>query len=148
MAGPQYPPDIAWPANVARVQHLPPGEHRAFYNAQRFTLNLTRADMIAAGWSPSVRLFEAAACGTAIISDPWPGLDALFEPGHEILVLDTGEAVLDCLRGLSEEERLALARAGRARVLGAHTAHHRALELEAYVAEAGGLPRRALRAGA
>ncbi len=48
-----------------------------FYNQQRFTLNVTRADMIAAGWSPSVRLFEAAACGTPIISDAWAGLESL-----------------------------------------------------------------------
>ena len=49
------------------------GRPRGFYAASRFTLNVTRADMIAAGWSPSVRLFEAAACGTPIISDSWDG---------------------------------------------------------------------------
>ena len=81
VAGPQYPDDIRWPANVERRVHLPPAEHRAFYNAQRFTLNITRADMIRAGYSPSVRLFEAAACGVPIISDWWDGLDTLFEPG-------------------------------------------------------------------
>ena len=73
VAGPQYPGAVVWPANVARIEHLPPADHSAFYNAQRFTLNVTRADMIAAGWSPSVRLFEAAACGTPIISDWWAG---------------------------------------------------------------------------
>jgi spore maturation protein CgeB len=74
VAGPQYPKTIRWPANVDRVPHLPPRKHRAFYNAQRLTLNVTRADMIAAGWSPSVRLFEAAACATPIVSDAWEGL--------------------------------------------------------------------------
>ena len=68
--------------NVERIEHLPPPEHRAFYNAQRFTLNVTRADMIRAGYSPSVRLFEAAACGTPIISDVWAGLDTLLRPGR------------------------------------------------------------------
>ena len=58
------PETVVWPKNSAHLQHLPPGEHRGFYNAQRYTLNLTREDMIRAGWSPSVRLFEAAACGT------------------------------------------------------------------------------------
>lgn len=61
VAGPQYPREIDWPANVERIDHLPPAEHAAFYSRQRFTLNVTRADMIAAGWSPSVRIFEAAA---------------------------------------------------------------------------------------
>lgn len=77
VAGPQYPADIAWPANVQRIEHLPPAEHRAFYNRQRWTLNITRADMIRADYAPSVRLFEAAACATPIISDRWQGLDEL-----------------------------------------------------------------------
>ena len=61
VAGPQYPSALAWPANVARHDHVPPHRHPAFYNGLHFALNVTRADMIAAGWSPSVRLFEAAA---------------------------------------------------------------------------------------
>ncbi|HWI57760.1 MAG TPA: glycosyltransferase, partial [Bacillota bacterium] len=80
VAGPQYPKTIRWPRNVKRYIHLSPVKHRAFYNAQKFTLNITRADMIEAGYSPSVRLFEAAACGTPIISDFWEGLDSFFEP--------------------------------------------------------------------
>ena len=81
-------------ANVERIAHLPPDRHRAFYNSQRFTLNVTRADMVAAGYSPSVRLFEAAACGTPIISDAWPGLDELFEPDREILIAHDTDDVL------------------------------------------------------
>ncbi len=84
VAGPQYPSHINWPANVERIAHLPPSRHPGFYNAQRFTLNITRADMILAGYSPSVRLFEAAACGVPIISDHWPGIESFFTPGEEI----------------------------------------------------------------
>ena len=83
MAGPQYPESISWPENVERIVHIEPRDHRAFYNAQRFTLNVTRADMIRTGYSPSVRLFEAAACGTPIISDSWPGLGDFFTPEEE-----------------------------------------------------------------
>src|SRR4051812_30192170 len=86
VAGPQYPDSLRWPENVKRITHLSPREHASFYNAQRFTLNVTRADMVRWGYSPSVRLFEAAACGVPIISDRWLGLDALFEPGKEILI--------------------------------------------------------------
>ena len=68
---------------------MPPDRHARFYNAQRFTLNITRADMVAAGWSPSVRLFEAAACGVPVISDAWPGLNEFFRPGSRILVAET-----------------------------------------------------------
>ncbi|HEX8447186.1 MAG TPA: glycosyltransferase, partial [Sphingomonas sp.] len=94
VAGPQYPENIDWPVNVERIEHLPPAEHAAFYSASRFTLNVTRADMIRAGWSPSVRLFEAAACGTPIISDIWDGIGELFEPGSEIILAGTGADVL------------------------------------------------------
>src|SRR4051812_23169013 len=125
VAGPQYP-DIAWPANLLYTPHLPPAAHRAFYNRQRFTLNVTRADMIAAGWSPSVRLFEAAACGTPIISDCWDGLATLLEPGREIFLASSAAEVLRLLRGLPESERRAVGRRARARILAEHTAAHRA----------------------
>ena len=130
VAGPQYPPDIAWPANVARIEHLPPAEHRAFYNRQQFTLNVTRADMIALGYSPSVRLFEAAACGVPILSDYWDGLDTFFALGTEILVTQTPEQTLRVSRELPEDERQDIGARARARVLAAHTAAHRAAELE------------------
>jgi spore maturation protein CgeB len=125
VAGPQYPADVAWPANVERIEHLAPPEHPAFYAAQRFTLNITRAEMRRLGWSPSVRLFEAAACGSAIISDPWAGLEAVLAPGREILLADTTAAVLRVLRDTSEHSRRALGEAARRRVLAHHTAAHR-----------------------
>jgi spore maturation protein CgeB len=133
VAGPQYPADIAWPANVDRIEHLPPAEHAAFYSASRFTLNVTRADMIAAGWSPSVRLFEAGACATPMISDRWHGIETLFEPGREILLADTADVVI---AALAREDASAIGTAGQARVLAAHTAAHRAAELERHLAEA------------
>lgn len=136
VAGPQYPPTISWPENVERIEHLPPPEHAAFYAAQRFTLNVTRADMVAAGWSPSVRLFEAASCGVPIVSDPWPGLDELFRLGQEIFLAETAEDTIRLLHGCGEDERQAVAAAARARVLQAHTAAARALQLEAYLNEA------------
>jgi spore maturation protein CgeB len=135
VAGPQYPASVAWPANVARVTHLAPREHRAFYNAQRVTLNVTRADMVAAGWSPSVRLFEAAACGTPIVSDWWEGLGDVLRVGEEILVARAADDALRAVRGMPEDERRALGEAARARVLASHTAAHRAAELEALAAE-------------
>ncbi|HEX8465487.1 MAG TPA: glycosyltransferase [Abditibacterium sp.] len=134
VAGPQYPPGIAWPENVERIEHLPPAQHRAFYNASRWTLNVTRADMIEAGHSPSVRLFEAAACGVPILSDFWPGLDEIFEFDSEIrIAASTGEAIR--ILADNEASRRAIGEAARARVLGAHTAAHRARELHGFLAE-------------
>ena len=135
VAGPQYPEHIVWPPNVQRVEHLPPVEHRDFYNSQRFTLNITRADMVKAGYSPSVRLFEAAACGVPIISDYWDGLDTIFEFDTEILVARSAEDTLSYLRNIPEEERLRIGERARQRVLSQHTAAHRAAELEGYALE-------------
>lgn len=135
VAGPLYPPDLDWPANVEHVEHIAPGKHRDFYNSQRFTLNLTRADMIAAGYSPSVRLFEAAACATPIISDYWDGLETFFTPGKEILVASTSTDVWSYLSEISETQRIEIGQRARAKILGRHTSEHRARELEQYVAE-------------
>ncbi len=132
VAGPQYPADIAWPSNVERIDHLPPSEHAAFFSASRFTLNVTRADMIAAGWSPSVRLFEAAACATPIISDVWPGLDDLFSPGTEIILAPDHQPVVEALAS----DSAAIGKAAQARVLATHTSIHRAAELENYLVDA------------
>jgi len=132
VAGPQYPTDIRWPVNVQRIQHLAPDHHRSFYNSQAVTLNVTRADMIAAGHSPSVRLFEAAACGTPILSDWWEGLDGFFEPDREILIARSSEEAVERLASVSTERRAMLGMQARSRVLAGHTAMHRAMELEQF----------------
>ncbi|RPE81134.1 CgeB family protein [Vulcaniibacterium tengchongense] len=142
VAGPQYPAGVRWPPNVHRIEHLAPDKHRRFYNEQRFTLNLTRADMVAAGWSPSVRLFEAAACATPIISDAWPGLEAFFVPGQEILIARSGSDVVRWIRDMPEARRRRIGEAARHRVLNEHTAAHRAQALERYFAEAAAQRRR------
>jgi spore maturation protein CgeB len=135
VAGPQYPDDVDWPANVERIEHLPPSDHRRFYASQRFTLNVTRDAMARAGWSPSVRLFEAAACGVPVISDRWDGLEQFFRPGREILVARDAVEVVAYLRGLGDARRARLGEAARLRVLAEHTAGHRAEELERHLAE-------------
>jgi spore maturation protein CgeB len=133
VAGPQYPPEIDWPENVARFEHLAPGAHPEFYGAQRFTLSVSRAEMLRAGWSPSVRLFEAAACGVPIISDRWPGVEELFVPGEEILLADCAEDVVEVLRDVDGAQRDAIAERARARVLREHTAARRVDLLEELV---------------
>jgi len=136
VAGPQYPADIDWPANVERIDHLPPADHPAFYAASRYTLNVTRADMIAAGWSPSVRLFEAAACAVPVVSDVWEGLDALFTPGEEIVLARSTEEVVALLSRDSGGRAREMGRRARERVMHGHRAADRAAELESYLREA------------
>lgn len=129
VAGSQYPAEIEWPANVERIAHVPPEEHASFYSRQRFTLNVTRSDMVAAGWSPSVRLFEAGACATPIISDRWQGIDEIFADGHSILLAEDSDTIVDALAAMPEDKRVAMGRAARARVLDLHTGRARAREL-------------------
>ena len=133
VAGPLYPAAIDWPENVERIEHLPPAGHAAFYSASRWTLNVTRADMIAAGWSPSVRLFEAAACATPIVSDRWAGLDQLFMPGDEIILANDGE---DVIAALARGDAATVGRSAQQRVLAEHSAARRAAELERHLDEA------------
>ncbi|ABF42262.1 conserved hypothetical protein [Candidatus Koribacter versatilis Ellin345] len=130
VAGPQYPKTITWPANVKRIFHLNPRWHARFYSSSRFTLNVTRRDMVQAGYSPSVRLFEAAACGAAIISDNWPGLDSFFTPGREILLPADHRDVLHFITDLSEEEIERIGLAAQERVLAEHTSQRRAQQFE------------------
>ncbi|MDX7952502.1 glycosyltransferase [Lichenihabitans sp. Uapishka_5] len=133
LGGAQYPADFPWTPNIFFRRHLPPAAHPAFFAAGRMTLNVTRAAMAAMGHCPSGRLFEAAACGTALLSDGWEGLDDFFVPGSEILVADTTESALAAL-DLSDAAVARIAQAGRARVLADHTSDRRALDFEAAVA--------------
>lgn len=130
VAGPQYPNEIKWPRNARRILHLNPRWHARFYSSSRFTLNVTRRDMVQAGYSPSVRLFEAAACGATIISDNWPGLDTFFVPGRDILLPSDHRDVLHYLTDLSEDEVRRIGMAAQARVLAEHTSRRRAQQFE------------------
>jgi len=130
VAGPQYPPSISWPANVERMMHLSPRYHADFYCSSRLTLNVTRREMVIAGYSPSVRLFEAAACGAAIVSDNWPGLETFFIPGQEILLPANGDDVLRYISGYDTAELQQIGNMARERVLSAHTSNVRAREFE------------------
>ncbi len=128
IGGAQYPTDFPWSENIYFVRHLPPSEHPAFFSSSRLTLNVTRRAMADMGWCPSGRLFEAAACGAAIISDVWPGLDTFFTPGSEILLADGADDVLAAL-DLTDGELARIANAARERTLAQHTSACRADEL-------------------
>lgn len=129
VAGPLYPADRAWPGNVRRLDHVAPSDHAAFYSSNRLTLNVTRAEMRRWGWAPSVRLFEAAACGAAIVSDNWDGLDTFLVPGTELLLARSADDVASYL-GMSDRELAEIGAAAREKVLARHTNDARAQEFE------------------
>jgi spore maturation protein CgeB len=130
IGGAQYPEDFPWSENIFFVRHMPPALHPAFFCSSRATLNVTRHAMAEYGFCPSGRIFEAAACGTPLLTDTWEGLDTFFTPGIEILPVCTQEDVLNAL-SLSDLELARIAEGARARVLAHHTAEHRVGELEA-----------------
>jgi spore maturation protein CgeB len=128
IGGPMYPHPEAWPRNLAYKAHIPPAEHSAFYCSSHLTLNITRATMAAMGYCPSGRLFEAAACGTPVLSDWWTGLDEFFQPGEEILVANS---TAEALQAITEDLGLLHEIGSRAkeRALDCHTAQIRARQL-------------------
>ncbi|HEY0832323.1 MAG TPA: glycosyltransferase [Azospirillum sp.] len=128
IGGAQYPDSFPWTPNIFFVRHLPPAEHPAFFRSSTLTLNVTRDAMKRMGWSPSGRLFEAAACGVPIITDAWDGLDAFFEPGREILVAKDTDDVTTAL-SLPRDHLARMARRARERTLAQHTAERRIADL-------------------
>ncbi|MBD3345182.1 MAG: glycosyltransferase [Chitinivibrionales bacterium] len=133
VAGSQYPDYIKWPPNLEKVEHLQPERHCFFYNSQRFTLNITRRDMIAAGYSPSVRLFEAAACGVPVISDYWDGLETFFTLGEEILSARRPQDTTEYISHIDDTQRQIIGSRARQRILDEHTSEKRAQQLIMYV---------------
>src|SRR4051812_14742673 len=136
LAGPQYPKSLRYAKNVRRIEHLNPRWHRHLYSSSRFVLNVTRRDMVSWGYSPSVRLFEAAACAATMISDNWPGLDTFFLPGSEILLPTSTADVCNLLDSMDERAVRQIGDAAQARVLESHTSTCRAIEFENAISSA------------
>jgi spore maturation protein CgeB len=136
LAGSMYPWDRPWPANIRRIEHVSPHNHARFYSSSRITLNITRAEMARNGWCPSGRFFEAAACGTPLISDWWEGLDWFFDVARDIRVVARAEHVENVLN-MPDAELQRLARNARQRTLEDHSGTVRATQLLQYFEEAG-----------
>ncbi len=128
IGGAMYPSPKAWPPNIRHFDHVSPPEHCFFYSSSPLTLNVTRGSMASLGYCPSGRLFEAAACGTAVLSDWWVGLDTFFEPDDQILIATSSA---EAISAITKERGLLMQVGSRAkeRVLDCHTADMRARRL-------------------
>jgi len=135
LAGSLYPWSWVWPGNVKRFEHIAPDQHPVLYSSSRATLNITRLGMAQSGYCPSGRFFEAAACGTPMLTDFWEGLDTFFDPGRELCVVRTAEDVLSCL-AMADRQLRDFGRRARSRTLDEHTGERRAVELLSYCEEA------------
>jgi spore maturation protein CgeB len=135
LAGSLYPWNWEWPENVRRMEHVAPADHASFYSSSRLTLNITRGEMAANGWCPSGRFFEAAACGTPLITDAWEGLDSFFDLESQLRVVASAEDVEAALSS-PDSELQSMAASARQRTLDEHTGNVRARQLLQYIEEA------------
>ena len=80
---------------------------------------------------PTIRVFEALACGIPLISAPWDDVEGLFQPGRDFLVARDGQQMEQHLRLLLEDQERAreLATHGLTTIHARHTCAHRADEL-------------------
>lgn len=89
---------------------------------------------------PTIRIFEALACGIPLISAPWDDCERLFRPGMDYLVARTGTEMRDCIQSVLHDPLLAaqLALHGRTTLMARHTCAHRVAELLTIVADVRG----------
>lgn len=129
------------PSNVQDLGHLYTYEHNAFNSTPLAVLNVNRGSMARFGFSPPTRVFEAAGAAACLVTDEWPGIELFLEPGCEVLVAQSGEAVAEHLRQLTLERARAIGQAAYRRVLHNHTYAHRAEQLEQVLEGKSGQPR-------
>lgn len=128
VGGAMYPGTQLWPKNIRFIDHVTPSDHRAFYSSSPITPNITRGSMAAMGYCPSGRLFEAAACGTAVMSDNWDGLDTFFTPGEEIMIVESTAEAIEAVTS-NFDQLVRIGSRARDRALSCHTAELRASRL-------------------
>ena len=80
---------------------------------------------------PTIRPFEALACGIPLVSAPWQDVEGLFTAGKDFLIARNGDEMKRHLRAILEDDGLAqsLAEHGRRTILERHTCAHRVNEL-------------------
>jgi spore maturation protein CgeB len=80
---------------------------------------------------PTIRVFEALACGIPLVSGPWRDTEGLFVPGEDFLIARDGQEATAALRAIRDDAGLRdhLAARGLSRIRSRHTCAHRATEL-------------------
>jgi spore maturation protein CgeB len=122
--------DKPLPPNVTYVGHVGTADHNAFNCTPLAVLNVTRDSMVANGWSPPTRVFEAAGAGACLITDAWEGIEEFLEPGVEVFVASCGQEVAEKVRCLAPDMAERVGAAARERVLREHTYAQRAVQVE------------------
>ncbi|SJZ93610.1 CgeB family protein [Consotaella salsifontis] len=112
----------------------------AAFAAHRATVHVPRRPYVEAlPGIPTIRVFEALACGIPLVSAPWRDEEALFRPGRDFLFAENGEEMARHLRAILSDPDLAnsLARSGLETILSRHTCAHRVDQLFEILSEIG-----------
>lgn len=146
--GVRYPPDALDAIGAAGIRYggwLPAHRAPEAFAEARVTMHVPRAPYARSlPGIPTIRMFEAMACGIPIVSAPWHDTEALF-PDDTYLRVASGAQMQQALRHLLADEAMATAMAARARatVLARHTCRHRAKQLLQIIALLGHAPQSA-----
>jgi len=138
--GVRYPKDALRALESAGVEYggyLPNLDGPSSYAASRLTMHIPRQQYVGAmAGIPTIRVFEALACGVPLISAPWPDIERLFREGDFCFVRDTRESIAAIERLLTDKKAAAeQASRGLETLLARHTCMHRAHELTAICEE-------------
>ncbi len=139
--GVRYPAQALARLEAAGIEYagwLPNYEVPAVFARFRATIHVPRRPYVEAlPGVPTIRVFEALACGIPLISAPWDDLEGLFQPGKDFLVARSGQEMRDCLQLVLHDRKFArsLAAHGLETVRSRHTCWHRVDELMSIYAE-------------
>ena len=130
-------------AGIGYAGWLPNFAAPRVFAAFRATVHVMRRPYVQAlPGIPTIRVFEALACGIPLVCSPWDDAERLFTPGKDYLVARDGAEMTRHLKLLTSDPAAAreLAARGRATVLARHTCGHRVDELMRVVEELGAVP--------
>jgi spore maturation protein CgeB len=144
--GVRYPAeakDQLWRAGIEYGGWLPNYRVPEMFARFRCTIHIPRRPYVAAlPGVPTIRVFEALACGIPLISAQWDDSDHLFTPGRDFLMVADGSAMTRAVRDVLVDRDLAasLAAHGLDTIRARHTCAHRVNELMTIVNELRGRP--------
>ncbi len=119
-------------AGLSYAGWLPNYEVPTIFGRYRATVHIPRRPYLEVlPGIPTIRIFEALACGIPLVTAPWEDLEGLFTPGSDYLVAGNGQEMRRHLRALLADEEMAgaLAEHGLRTVRARHTCAHRVREL-------------------
>lgn len=124
--------------DLGRVEELPYlsfSKLREYVSRSKLNLVITRGAHASVYGSSSMRPFELAAMRSAMVANPYLGIELWFEPEKEVIIVNSVEEAIDRYRYLlaHDTEREAMATAAYNRFLKQHTFQHRARELKAII---------------